>query len=371
MAFKPEKFIYQPLQESMDFRLLELLPGEGDETLRCSLTHNSLISHPYYHAVSYTWGTPGLFQKIELGGVAHSIQANLFDFLQRLRLTYATVTLWVDALCINQNDSLEKNIQVPLMGSIYLYAKSVLVWLGPQADGSEKFLDSCNQIRSKSGEPLRSSILEKFDSDAANPISAAIASLQRRTYWTRTWIIQEIVLASDIHIFCGDRFTNWPNFILSMPEHDNDNQAIGMRNPTHPLGKLKKLRIIATRLKFRQLLFQCQMSRCSEPRDLIYSLLNIAKDTKDNSSSIVTDYSCSLETLFRQSMSCCPLPKVYDGISCLQFCDTLSIRLGVDLGRALACAKEILKSSPTSALAEKLTSRSYFAKLTRFARFTT
>lgn len=119
MAFKPEKFAYQPLQEPMDFRLLELLPGERDETLKCSLTHSSLTSHPYYYAVSYTWGTPGLFQEIKLGGVAHSIQANLFDFLQQLRLTYAAVTLWVDALCINQNDILEKNIQVPLMGLIY------------------------------------------------------------------------------------------------------------------------------------------------------------------------------------------------------------------------------------------------------------
>ena len=371
MAFKPENFTYQPLQEPMDFRLLELLPGERDETLKCSLTHSSLTSHPYYHAVSYTWGTPGHFQEIELCGVAHSIQANLFDFLQQLRLTYGAVTLWVDALCINQKDILEKNIQIPLMGLIYSYAKSVLVWLGPQADGSEEYFDSCNQIPSES-QSLRSSIPKNVDSDATNPISAAIASLQRRNYWARTWIIQEIVLASDIHIFCGDRFSHWPNFILHMPDHDTDNQAIGMRNPTHPFGKLRKLRTIATRLTLRQLLFQCYMSRCSDPRDLFYSLLNIAKDTKDNPGSIVADYSCSLETLFLQSMSCCPLPQiVYDGIPCLQFCDTLSTRLGVDLGRALALAKEILQFSPTSALAEKLASRPYFVKLIRFGRFIT
>ena len=156
-----------------------------------------------------------------------------------------------------------------------------------------------------------------------------------------------------------------------MPDNDTDNQAIGMRNPTHPLSKLKQPRIVETELTPRQLLFQCHMSRCSEPRDLIYGLLNIAKDTKDNLGSIVANYSCSLETLFLQSMSCCPLPQIYDGIPCLQFCDTLSTRLGVDLGRALACAKEILQFSPTSALTEKLTSGSYFAKLTRFGRFIT
>lgn len=105
---------------------------------------------------------------------------------------------------------------------------------------------------------------------------------------------------------------------------------------------------------------------------LIYGLLNIAKDTRDNPGSIVVDYSCSLETLFLQSMSCCTRPQIeYDGISCLQFCDTLATRLGVDLGRVLECAKKIIKSSPTSALAQKLVSRSYSAKLSRFGRFIT
>ena len=249
--------------------------------------------------------------------MAHSIQANLYDFLQRLRLSYGAVTLWVDALCINQNDTLEKNVQVPLMGLIFSYAKSVFIWLGPHADGSEEYFDSCNQTTSQS-QSLRSRILENVDLDSTNHISAAIASLQRRRYWTRTWIIQEIVLASDIHLFCGNRDSNWPNFIFHMPDQDTDSQAIGMSHPTHTFGKLIKLRNIAERLTLRQLLFQCHMSRCSDPRDLIYSLLNIAKDTNHSRSSIVADYSCSLETLFLQSMSCCPLPQAaYDGISAI------------------------------------------------------
>ena len=50
------------------------------------------------------------FRLLELDGVAHYIQKNLFDFLKQLRLTYADVPLWVDAICINQNDTSEKNI---------------------------------------------------------------------------------------------------------------------------------------------------------------------------------------------------------------------------------------------------------------------
>lgn len=43
--------------------------------------------------------------------LAPSIQANLFDLLQQLRLSYADVALWGDALCIDRSDILEKNIK--------------------------------------------------------------------------------------------------------------------------------------------------------------------------------------------------------------------------------------------------------------------
>ena len=224
MASKPEKFTYRPLQGPKDFRLLNLLPGERDEPLNCSLYHSSLTSHPNYCAVSYTWGTPGFFQEIELNGVTHPIQTNLFDFLQQLRLPDSPTTLWVDALCINQSDVPEKNIQVPLMGAIYSIAKSVFVWLGPQADGSEEYFDSCNQITSESQSALSSwRIHTNAVGDTGCPNAVAIASLQRCTYWTGTWIIQEICLAADIHIFCGDRSTIWANFILRMPDYDANN----------------------------------------------------------------------------------------------------------------------------------------------------
>jgi hypothetical protein len=366
MLSRSGMFSYEPLQKPMDIRLLKLRSGGQNETIQCSLSHSSLASHPYYHAVSYTWGSPGDVSMIELNGVTHAIQANLFEFLQQLRFTYGSVTLWVDALCINQNDLVEKGIQVPLMGLIYSRAKSVLVWLGPQADKSEEYFDYCNRKKDPDRKPFNTYRQSLRASDkTTTSISAAVASLQRRTYWTRTWIIQEIILASDIHIFCGDRSTHWPSFFLGMPEDDTENQAIGMRNPTHPFGKLLKLRNIATRLTLRQLLFQCHTSKCSEPRDLIYGLLNITNESPDK---ILPDYNCSLETLFLQTMGACPQVG-YDGIPCLLFCDSIATRLGLELEKVPACANNILQSSPLSNLAKQLASRSYPAKLKRFGRF--
>jgi hypothetical protein len=370
MSSSSGTFTYQPLQKPMDFRLLELRSGKQNETMQCSLKHCSLTSNPYYHAVSYTWGSPGDVRDIELNEIIHPIQANLFDFLQQLRLTYGSVNLWVDALCINQNDLTEKSIQVPLMGMIYSCANSVLVWLGPQADGSEVYFDYCNREtnpEAQAEKPFNTHRQSLSAGSDTTSMSTAIASLQRRTYWTRTWIIQEIVLASDIHVFCGDRSTHWPNFSLGMPKADTENEAAGMSNPTHPFGNLQKLRNIATRLTLRQLLFQCHMSRCSEPRDLIYGLLNVTKATSYNLDKISPDYNCSLERLFLQTMGSCPHVE-YDGIPCLLFCDTLATRLELELAKVLDSANDISLFVPPSELTTQLASRAYFVKLTRFGR---
>lgn len=61
--------------------------------------------------------------------------------LEQLRHASDTVELWVDTLCIDQNDVIEKNHQLPLMGEIYSKASQVIVWLGPQEDDSDLAMD--------------------------------------------------------------------------------------------------------------------------------------------------------------------------------------------------------------------------------------
>lgn len=143
------------------------------------------------------------------------------------------------------------------MGLIYSTAQSVLVWLGPEADGSKEYLEYRKHGRNTKTEsenlskiPHRPKFLDKSATIA--PMSTATTSLWRRDYGTRTWVIQEIVLARNIHIFCGDQSTPWPHFWLSMPEDDVDDQPVGMRNALHQFGRLQKLRNVAERLTLRQ-----------------------------------------------------------------------------------------------------------------------
>jgi hypothetical protein len=87
---------------------------------------------PSYEALSYVWGTSDLSTNVYIhcNGEVTAVRSSLAGALKRLRLATSARIIWVDAICINQDDNEEKSYQVPLMGSIYSSASRVVVWLG-------------------------------------------------------------------------------------------------------------------------------------------------------------------------------------------------------------------------------------------------
>jgi hypothetical protein len=79
-----------------------------------------------------------------------SITENLHSALRQLRQTENHRILWVDAVCINQSDDVEKGRQVALMGEIYKRASSVLVWLAPASFETSKALEFLLALSKKS-----------------------------------------------------------------------------------------------------------------------------------------------------------------------------------------------------------------------------
>ena len=138
------RYPYQTLQEtSSEIRLLTLTPdldspptSNSQTPISCSLIHASLDQKlPPYFALSYTWGNPENTALISVDGVLISITQNLHDALARLQHhRFFDRPIWIDALCINQADVSEKNVQVPLMSRIYSMAECVIIWLGPDRD---------------------------------------------------------------------------------------------------------------------------------------------------------------------------------------------------------------------------------------------
>ena len=135
-----------PLESDTDqIRLLALLPGKvGEEEIRCKEVRVNLKDNVAYEALSYTWGNPHTTHCITFESKPFPVTENLYFALEQLRPTEVPRYLWIDALCIDQLNDVEKSAQVQLMGDIYKRASRVLIWLGKAEDDSDLAMDFFN-----------------------------------------------------------------------------------------------------------------------------------------------------------------------------------------------------------------------------------
>jgi len=142
---------YNPLGLG-EIRVLHLLAGKKDDQIHCAFSPiqirnvNAGNAIPNYHAVSYYWEDKPPLDEIQIFTGTHQFEATyetlvirptLSTALRRLRDEQKIVLLWIDALCINQNDDEEKTVQVVMIPQIIYKACHVCVWLGEDANGSE------------------------------------------------------------------------------------------------------------------------------------------------------------------------------------------------------------------------------------------
>ena len=152
-------FVYTPLNAANnEIRLIRISPTIVRSSLiQCSLIHASLDSLTEYHTLSYAWieDTSTSWNKISgkekitvaVNEAFLSVGRNLAVALKARRVTSdRDIPLWVDAICINQQDLGERNRQVLRMRSIYKKVARVDVWLGPEADGSRSAFDFIHTI---------------------------------------------------------------------------------------------------------------------------------------------------------------------------------------------------------------------------------
>jgi len=137
---------YKPLVRKEEIRLLRLEPGKAGG-LKGKLLHVQLNDNPAYEALSYAWGPPDKHYEITLPNGILRITKSLFLGLMRLRRRGKSRLLWIDQLCINQDDIAEKNKQILLMRRIYSSASRVLACLGEDDGNGSIALRLLEQIR--------------------------------------------------------------------------------------------------------------------------------------------------------------------------------------------------------------------------------
>ncbi|KAI1873137.1 uncharacterized protein JN550_003390 [Neoarthrinium moseri] len=160
-----------------------------------------------FAALSYECGGSARTGEILVDNHKVAVTRNLEAALQHISTWWLQetnhISLWIDALCINQQDIVERNHQVKRMASIYSGAISVLLWTGPAIQNETETCRLLSQIYqiAATGESLSNwnSELTKYDNILA---SLGISELSNRSYWKRLWVIQEFYLAGRNALVC-------------------------------------------------------------------------------------------------------------------------------------------------------------------------
>ncbi|KAF4949032.1 hypothetical protein FGADI_9317 [Fusarium gaditjirri] len=215
------RYKYESTLDSTHIRLVQIRQrtrGLFSERLNIDLTTHSLDEAEAlgYHALSYTWGAPEGPGKctdpdscILVNGDRFYVQANLFGALKRFE--EFDWYLWIDAICIDQTNQREREIQVGIMSEIYSMAARVDIWLGAGGKESAEAIDmvrklSCLDEKTRGSEvslnksEIESSGLPHMPSVAWKPF----VNLLERNWFRRAWVIQETVLAQQTFVFLGD-----------------------------------------------------------------------------------------------------------------------------------------------------------------------
>jgi hypothetical protein len=304
----PTTSIYEPLRNGSDeIRLITIKPSPelGDEIL-CNIDTVELKTSPAYLALSYAWGDADVTEEINVDGSSLRVTTNLAAALRRLRCWKGPTRFWIDAICINQTSVLEKNHQLSLMRSIYSQAERVVMWLGEEENDSSLAITFINrwidaavaavadkrlELKTRPLETILSLVEDPFDKQSV----LAVRYLSERGYWSRVWIIQEIVLAKDRLILCGRDSMDASKMslicyiwfclpIIELPKLGNQqiDSMFGCGSQFNQLWLFVRDREVALAdgracsiLSLVQIGFGCS---CTDPRDRIYALFGLMDD---------------------------------------------------------------------------------------------
>jgi hypothetical protein len=311
MASSTKSFDYLPLDSNHadSFRLLNLLPGDFNSPILCTLTHDrhGVTTRPY-ESLSYTWGDPGLTSEIFVNGLSLPVTQNLEQALRSLRDDSSTGgqtrTLWVDAICIDQSQIPERNQQVAQMQEIYAGAERVVIWLGEASFDSDTAIPFIKQlcgrleelgIHSEESQDV-TQYMEKDFQDGLDGFLGplyedkweAVALLLQRRWWERAWVFQELATARIAVCYCGKASIAWPLLSLTI-------QLLGtckMRITLFPhqfrtsgaldraWGMVQIRRWLASRgsIDLLSLLYRNRYRICLDPRDKIYSIIGMTNE---------------------------------------------------------------------------------------------
>ena len=332
--------IYEALPSATSIRVLQLanLGNLSTRLLQCRLkvldlntVRDPFLSKskrqqgPTYDALSYVWGSSDDQVTIVCNSATVPIRKNLYAALVDVWRSHPQKSIWADALCINQGDLPEKSLQVASMHRIYAKAEKVLVWLGPACDRTGQVFAVLktalglvsNDLNNVLRHMKQNKILGQNETPCAvlnqtkrhpqrhctlHTIEQEIDKLLYHAWFSRAWTFQEIVVACNPYVICGEYWIAWRDFQRAMPQFWD----VGRQQETNvSLLRLydRSVRSSQSSTTLLQLLIATRFRDASDARDKVFALLNIPglKPRPE----IEVDYRLSTEEVFSLASSWC------------------------------------------------------------------
>ncbi|KAI0870537.1 HET-domain-containing protein [Hypoxylon argillaceum] len=315
---------YRPLNAG-EIRLLVLKESPFyPSVIHAELVHLPIYPPPDYEAVSYRWGSSDLTEEILIDGCRFRVTKAAFNLLLARRSVWRDRTVWIDAICINQEDLQEKSEQVQLMRDIYHRASRVISY--PGSDWRYRIAGSfVYQLWALSHQYNTEDMNWLGTTDLArSPQWRAISDLFNDEYFTRAWVIQEIAVGQKTELYVGGMYIPWilfakvsdwcfnPNRRHMLTASDEKEKRIWRKSHTFEnIVVMTSLRPETEQLTgdigsysdfldLENLLYLTSTFRSGDPRDRVFGLVGIARSVGD-ATLTTPDYSLPVEQVFQNT----------------------------------------------------------------------
>lgn len=252
---------------------------------------------PAFHAIWYTWVPEQPQQQLLIDGRLFNVRHNCHYAVQQARLYDPSVPIWIDSICIDQDNILEKSAQVAIMGDIYCKALTVLACIGPSDDHSDiieaavcKLEERPSQQDPEISDALSYRIWPWDHDDQVWGLNFTMAEFGFGAYFKRVWIVQELFGGRGrTMVLCGQSSFSWDNLTLfydCLEQHYSE--CCGVQKMNILIGQQATFRP----WKLCSVLEHTTDLLCADPRDRIFGVLNLVEQDHERCP-IVPDYSLS------------------------------------------------------------------------------
>ena len=313
-----------------EIRLLHLLPRSASGEVRIKIETVTLSAYqiPQYEALSYAWGSTKDPSSVAVTvdhthgskNLAHnlartvsfstsrsiSITKNLAEALPYLRDATKPRTLWIDAICIDQENAKEKGKQVSRMAEIYKSSSQVLVWLGPKMSASSAVIEFLNELSCQISVDWATSKIssrpeavkdweETRDSFFTNEqLLDGLFQLVTRPWFERLWVWQEIRAKENALVVCSYDRILWQDLRSATHALLGSEQCGNLSGPLTYLQNMAYANAGVSLEMCTGLTWRCI---CADPRDRIFALKGVVNDVE--SDAIKPDYEKSTSEVYR------------------------------------------------------------------------